>query len=152
MFLLFCIGERLEREIQGAAHWIKKMGIGVWGAANFHISPHPFPHLSLHYSSHRDWHCGKMMTMWRCSRYLGRRRRSITTSADSRAAVGWSWWDHAEPLPKDPIKTVTDAFISDPSPFKINLFVVRQKKKGTLVLNLLCLFIFFFVCACELGR
>nr|GMC85909.1 aspartate aminotransferase, mitochondrial-like isoform X1 [Ipomoea batatas] len=54
---------------------------------------------------------------------MGRRRRSITTSADSRAAVGWSWWDHAEPLPKDPIKSVTDAFISDPSPFKINLFV-----------------------------
>ncbi|XP_019162806.1 PREDICTED: aspartate aminotransferase, mitochondrial-like [Ipomoea nil] len=64
-----------------------------------------------------------MMTMWRCSRYLGRRRRSITTSADSRAAGGWSWWGHAEPLPKDPIKTVTDAFFSDPSPFKINLFV-----------------------------
>ena len=34
------------------------------------------------------------------------------------------WWDHVKPAPKDPIVGVTEAFLADPSPNKINLGVV----------------------------
>ena len=46
-------------------------------------------------------------------------RRFVSTSA---AAIGW--WDHVGRAPKDPIMSVTEAFLSDTSPDKINLGVV----------------------------
>ncbi|MCL7048392.1 hypothetical protein MKW94_005144 [Papaver nudicaule] len=34
-----------------------------------------------------------------------------------------SWWNHVEPAPKDPILGVTEAFLADPSPHKVNVGV-----------------------------
>lgn len=50
------------------------------------------------------------------------RRRFMSASAT--AAI--SWWDHVGHAPKDPIMSVTEAFLSDTSPNKINLGVVCQ--------------------------
>ncbi|XVE84369.1 hypothetical protein DITRI_Ditri17bG0006700 [Diplodiscus trichospermus] len=50
-------------------------------------------------------------------RYL---RRGISTST---RATRWPWWDHVTPAPKDPINGVTEAFLADPCPYKINLGV-----------------------------
>lgn len=47
------------------------------------------------------------------------RRRFMSTSA---AAI--DWWNHVDHAPKDPIMSVTEAFLSDTSPNKINLGVV----------------------------
>ncbi|WRX20951.1 Aminotransferase [Theobroma cacao] len=57
-----------------------------------------------------------MMIMWR---YL---RRGMSTSTRVRA-LRRSWWDHVTPAPKDPINAVTEAFLADPCPYKINLGV-----------------------------
>ncbi|XP_022761424.1 aspartate aminotransferase, mitochondrial-like [Durio zibethinus] len=54
--------------------------------------------------------------MWR---YL---RRGISTSTRARASP-CSWWDHVTPAPKDPVNAVTEAFLADPCPYKINLGV-----------------------------
>lgn len=35
-----------------------------------------------------------------------------------------SWWKNVEPAPKDPILGVTEAFLADPSPDKVNVGVV----------------------------
>lgn len=35
-----------------------------------------------------------------------------------------SWWGSVEPAPKDPILGVTEAFLADPSPDKVNVGVV----------------------------
>lgn len=35
-----------------------------------------------------------------------------------------SWWKSVEPAPKDPILGVTEAFLADPSPEKVNVGVV----------------------------
>lgn len=35
-----------------------------------------------------------------------------------------SWWRGVEPAPKDPILGVTEAFLADPSPDKVNVGVV----------------------------
>nr|XP_043623756.1 aspartate aminotransferase, mitochondrial [Erigeron canadensis] len=43
---------------------------------------------------------------------------SITTRSMSS-----SWWKHVEPAPKDPILGVTEAFLADPSPQKVNVGV-----------------------------
>ncbi|KAG0454760.1 hypothetical protein HPP92_024052 [Vanilla planifolia] len=47
-----------------------------------------------------------------------------------REAASWrrfmstsSWWDHVEPAAKDPILGVTEAFLADPSPEKVNVGV-----------------------------
>ncbi|XVF37440.1 hypothetical protein REPUB_Repub20aG0007900 [Reevesia pubescens] len=53
------------------------------------------------------------------SRYL---RRGMSTSTMARS-TRWSWWNHVTPAPKDPINGVTDAFLADPCPYKINLGV-----------------------------
>uniref|UniRef100_A0A5B7C3G6 Aspartate aminotransferase n=1 Tax=Davidia involucrata TaxID=16924 RepID=A0A5B7C3G6_DAVIN len=53
--------------------------------------------------------------MWR--KYLTRR----FVSASTNRAVGW--WDHVEPARKDPIMSVSEAFLADTSPHKINLGV-----------------------------
>ncbi|KAG6749992.1 hypothetical protein POTOM_047070 [Populus tomentosa] len=34
-----------------------------------------------------------------------------------------SWWQSVEPAPKDPILGVTEAFLADPSPDKVNVGV-----------------------------
>ncbi|XP_059669818.1 aspartate aminotransferase, mitochondrial-like [Cornus florida] len=49
-------------------------------------------------------------------------RRFLTKKCMSTSrAVGW--WDHVGPAPKDPITSVTEAFLADTSPHKINLGV-----------------------------
>ncbi|OMO67761.1 Aspartate/other aminotransferase [Corchorus olitorius] len=45
---------------------------------------------------------------------------STSTVARARAI---RWWDHVTPAPKDPINSVTEAFLADPCPYKINLGV-----------------------------
>ncbi|KAA8517503.1 hypothetical protein F0562_017867 [Nyssa sinensis] len=42
-------------------------------------------------------------------------------SASANRAVGW--WDHVGPAPKDPITSISEAFLADTSPYKINLGV-----------------------------
>ena len=37
-----------------------------------------------------------------------------------------SWWKNVEPAPKDPILGVTEAFLADPSPDKVNVGVVSH--------------------------
>ncbi|KAL2475007.1 Aspartate aminotransferase [Abeliophyllum distichum] len=38
-------------------------------------------------------------------------------------SMSTSWWKHVEPAPKDPILGVTEAFLADPSPDKVNVGV-----------------------------
>lgn len=40
-----------------------------------------------------------------------------------------SWWRSVEPAPKDPILGVTEAFLADPSPDKVNVGVVSVSFK-----------------------
>ncbi|XP_034913602.1 aspartate aminotransferase, mitochondrial isoform X3 [Populus alba] len=56
--------------------------------------------------------------MWKC--FLTRTSRCFSTSAGNKAL---KWWDHVAPAPKDPINSVTEAFLADTSPTKINLGV-----------------------------
>lgn len=51
-------------------------------------------------------------------------RRCISTSTSTSKALSFGWFDHVKPAPKDPIIGVTEAFLADPSPNKINLGVV----------------------------
>lgn len=46
-----------------------------------------------------------------------------------------SWWRNVEPAAKDPILGVTEAFLADPSPDKVNVGVVSSS------LNFSCKFI-----------
>lgn len=39
-------------------------------------------------------------------------------------SMSTAWWRHVEPAPKDPILGVTEAFLADPSPSKVNVGVV----------------------------
>lgn len=47
-------------------------------------------------------------------------RRSSVSGARSMS----SWWRSVEPAAKDPILGVTEAFLADPSPDKVNVGVV----------------------------
>lgn len=47
---------------------------------------------------------------------------SKTTPFGARCAS--SWWGHVDPAPKDPILGVSEAFLADPSPNKVNVGVV----------------------------
>ncbi|KAJ0054157.1 hypothetical protein Pint_02433 [Pistacia integerrima] len=47
------------------------------------------------------------------------RRSSVLTGARCMS----SWWRSLEPAPKDPILGVTEAFLADPSPDKVNVGV-----------------------------
>ncbi|KAL0306786.1 UNVERIFIED_CONTAM: Aspartate aminotransferase, mitochondrial [Sesamum radiatum] len=38
-------------------------------------------------------------------------------------SMSTAWWRHVEPAPKDPILGVTEAFLADPSPDKVNVGV-----------------------------
>ncbi|KAJ4704285.1 Aspartate aminotransferase [Melia azedarach] len=68
-------------------------------------------------------------------RYLARTARRWSFSTASPRIVGC--WDHVGPAPKDPINGVTEAFLADPSPSKINLGVgaYRDDKGRPVVLQ-----------------
>ncbi|KAH9736879.1 Aspartate aminotransferase [Citrus sinensis] len=68
-------------------------------------------------------------------RYLTRAARRCSVHTTSSRTVGW--WDHVAPAAKDPINGVTEAFLADPSPFKINLGVgaYRDDKGRPVVLQ-----------------
>jgi hypothetical protein len=53
----------------------------------------------------------------------GRFSRSTRCMSSSSRAFGW--WEHVSPAPKDPITGVTEAFLADTNPNKINLGVVH---------------------------
>ncbi|XP_024019550.1 aspartate aminotransferase, mitochondrial-like [Morus notabilis] len=44
-------------------------------------------------------------------------RRCISSSIRTST----TWWDHVNPASKDPITGVTEAFLADPNPNRINL-------------------------------
>ncbi|KAF3447987.1 hypothetical protein FNV43_RR08694 [Rhamnella rubrinervis] len=48
---------------------------------------------------------------------------SSTRRCISSSTRVFGWWDHVKPAPLDPINGVTEAFLADPSPDKINLGV-----------------------------
>lgn len=50
-------------------------------------------------------------------------RRTVPTPASFGARWASSWWRHVDPAPKDPILGVTEAFLADPSPNKVNVGV-----------------------------
>ncbi|CAL5389973.1 unnamed protein product [Camellia sinensis] len=59
------------------------------------------------------------MLIWR--RYL--MTRSMSTSSSATTIEGLRWWERVGPAPKDPILAVSEAFLADSSPLKINLGV-----------------------------
>ncbi|KAK6943396.1 Aminotransferase, class I/classII [Dillenia turbinata] len=59
-----------------------------------------------------------MWRRWECLTIRGRRWVSSLNSGN-----GTRWWDHVDSAPKDPILGVTEAFLADPNPEKINLGV-----------------------------
>ncbi|MFS8027987.1 hypothetical protein Hanom_Chr16g01505181 [Helianthus anomalus] len=50
-------------------------------------------------------------------------RRLITSSNPHASRCISSWWKNVEPAPKDPILGVTEAFLADTSPHKVNVGV-----------------------------
>lgn len=50
-------------------------------------------------------------------------RRIAVKPAPIGARWASSWWGHVDPAPKDPILGVTEAFLADPSPNKVNVGV-----------------------------
>lgn len=44
-----------------------------------------------------------------------------------------SWWSNVEPAPKDPILGVTEAYLADPSPDKVNVGVVSSPSPSSLI-------------------
>ncbi|GAB4824865.1 L-asparaginase 1 [Ancistrocladus abbreviatus] len=50
-------------------------------------------------------------------------RRVLAGATPSGARSASSWWRHVEPAPKDPILGVTEAYLADPSPDKVNVGV-----------------------------
>ncbi|KAF4399940.1 hypothetical protein G4B88_021154 [Cannabis sativa] len=46
----------------------------------------------------------------------------VRTSVAGARSIS-SWWQHVDPAPKDPILGVTEAFLADPSPDKVNVGV-----------------------------
>ncbi|XP_028069843.1 aspartate aminotransferase, mitochondrial-like isoform X1 [Camellia sinensis] len=59
------------------------------------------------------------MLIWR--RYL--MTRPMSTSSSATTIEGLRWWERVGPAPKDPILAVSEAFLADSSPLKINLGV-----------------------------
>lgn len=55
-----------------------------------------------------------------------------------------SWWKNVEPAPKDPILGVTEAFLADPSPDKVNVGVVSFFKSKSLAILLSAAILFSF--------
>lgn len=54
----------------------------------------------------------------------GRQLKLSSSSFGARSLS--SWWRNVEPAPKDPILGVTEAFLADPSPDKVNVGVVSS--------------------------
>jgi aspartate aminotransferase len=50
-------------------------------------------------------------------------------------AMASSLFGHVEPAPKDPILGVTEAFLADPSPDKVNVGVVRNPLREPLIFS-----------------
>ncbi|GAB4859644.1 L-asparaginase 1 [Ancistrocladus abbreviatus] len=50
-------------------------------------------------------------------------RRILARATPFGARSASSWWGHVEPAPKDPILGVTEAYLADPSPDKVNVGV-----------------------------
>lgn len=48
----------------------------------------------------------------------------LRASAFHSSAATQTWWGHVKPAPKDPILGVTEAFLADQSPDKVNVGVV----------------------------
>ncbi|KAI3963784.1 hypothetical protein MKW98_029894 [Papaver atlanticum] len=57
------------------------------------------------------------------SRTMISRGRVVHQTRSLGARFMSSWWNHVEPAPKDPILGVTEAFLADPSPHKVNVGV-----------------------------
>lgn len=59
-------------------------------------------------------------------RNLASRRTMMMNSSpiSGLRSMSSSWWKNVEPAPKDPILGVTEAFLADPSPDKVNVGVV----------------------------
>ncbi|CAN6177887.1 unnamed protein product [Urochloa humidicola] len=60
----------------------------------------------------------------------GRHRRWVSAFAPAAARAMASWFGHVEPAPKDPILGVTEAFLADTSPDKINVGVGAYRDDG----------------------
>ncbi|KAG8650069.1 aspartate aminotransferase, mitochondrial isoform X1 [Manihot esculenta] len=54
---------------------------------------------------------------------MWRHQLTTTSRCFSTSIRALRWWDHVRPAPKDPITSVTEAFLADSSPIKINLGV-----------------------------
>lgn len=54
------------------------------------------------------------------------RRAMSPISGDFSLRSMSSWWKNVEPAPIDPILGVTEAFLADPSPDKVNVGVVSH--------------------------
>ena len=65
-----------------------------------------------------------------------RMARSANSRGVHASAVANGWWAHLEPAPKDPILGVTEAYLADTHPDKVNVGVVsslamtRQRLSG----------------------
>lgn len=75
----------------------------------------------------RDWMKPKPrinIIMWG---FMGSRLTSSTRcmSTSTKALSRFGWWDRVSPAAKDPITGVTEAFLADTNPNKINLGVVH---------------------------
>lgn len=53
-------------------------------------------------------------------------RNGRRMSPSGRSSSTLSWWGHVEPAAKDPILGVTEAFLADPSPDKVDVGVVSS--------------------------
>lgn len=76
-----------------------------------------------------------------CRGIIGNGRRAASLGRTMSTA---SWWGHVEPAAKDPILGVTEAFLADSSPDKVNVGVVSNHLpffSGLIVL--FCLLIFW---------
>ncbi|KAL2496769.1 Aspartate aminotransferase [Forsythia ovata] len=53
-------------------------------------------------------------------------------------SMSTSWWKHVEPAPKDPILGVTETFLADPSPDKVNVGVGTYRDDNEMPVVLEC--------------
>ncbi|CAK9144287.1 unnamed protein product [Ilex paraguariensis] len=60
-------------------------------------------------------------------------RRVLMSSSAVGARSKTSWWRNVEPAAKDPILGVTEAFLADPSPDKVNVGVLVKWVFGCFV-------------------
>lgn len=122
--------------------------------------------LYIHHQSHsacsdsectRNWMKPRIIIiMWS---FMGSRLTSSTRcmSTSTKALNRLGWWDHVSPASKDPITGVTEAFLADTNPHKINLGVVHFfliKMLAFFCFHKLWFTFFFFLCfwfVCDTG-